>query len=65
MNVHYTTQFKKNYKRLKKQNKDLSKLRIVIEKLSYGSLWSQAIMTILYLETKKITEIVTLNLTGF
>ncbi|MFH2043530.1 MAG: type II toxin-antitoxin system YafQ family toxin [Pseudomonadota bacterium] len=36
MNVNYTTQFKKDYKRLKKQNKDLSKLRIVIEKLSSG-----------------------------
>ena len=36
MNVHYTTQFKKDYKRLKKQNKDLSKLRTVIEKLSAG-----------------------------
>jgi len=37
LNVHYTTQFKKDYKRLKKQNKDLSKLRIVIEKLSSGN----------------------------
>ncbi|MGD9161182.1 MAG: type II toxin-antitoxin system YafQ family toxin [Desulfobacteraceae bacterium] len=36
MNIHYTTQFKKDYKRVKKQNKDLSKLRIVIEKLSTG-----------------------------
>ncbi|WP_419659443.1 type II toxin-antitoxin system YafQ family toxin [Desulfosarcina variabilis] len=34
MNIHYTTQFKKDYKRIKKQNKDLSKLRTVIEKLS-------------------------------
>lgn len=33
MNIHYTTQFKKDYKRVKKQNKDLSKLRIVIEQL--------------------------------
>lgn len=36
MNVHYTTQFKKDYKRLKKQNKNLSKLRAVIEKLTSG-----------------------------
>ena len=36
MNIHYSTQFKKDYKRIKKQNKDLSKLRIVIEKLSEG-----------------------------
>ncbi len=34
MSIHYTTQFKKDYKRIKRQNKDLSKLRCVIEKLS-------------------------------
>jgi len=34
LNIHYTTQFKKDYKRVKKQNKDLSKLRTIIEKLS-------------------------------
>ncbi len=33
MNLHYTTQFKKDYKRVKKQNKDLNKLRAIIEKL--------------------------------
>ncbi len=33
MILHYTTQFKKDYKKVKKQNKDLSKLRVVIEKL--------------------------------
>ena len=33
MILHYTTQFKKDYKKVKKQNKDLSKLRIVIEQL--------------------------------
>ncbi len=36
MNIHYTTQFKKDYKKIKKQNKDLSKIRIVIEKLANG-----------------------------
>ena len=36
MNLHYTTQFKKDYKRIKKQNKDLSKLGVVIEKLVSG-----------------------------
>ena len=36
MNIHYTTQFKKDYKRIKKQNKNLSKLRAVIEKLVEG-----------------------------
>jgi mRNA interferase YafQ len=38
LNIHYTTQFKKDYKRIKKQIKDLSKLRIVIEKLTAGQL---------------------------
>lgn len=33
MKLHYTTQFKKDYKKVKNQNKDLSKLRVVIEKL--------------------------------
>ena len=36
MNINYTTQFKKDYKRIKKQNKDLDKLRVVIEKLAAG-----------------------------
>ena len=34
MNIHYTTQFKKDYKRLKKQKKNLGKLRVVVENLS-------------------------------
>ena len=38
MNLNYTTQFKKDYKRLKKQNKDLSKLRAIIENLVEGQL---------------------------
>ena len=38
MNLHYTTQFKKDYKRTKKQNKDIAKLRAVIEKLVAGQL---------------------------
>ena len=33
MNIHYTTQFKKDYKRIKKQNKDPDQLKVVIEKL--------------------------------
>jgi len=36
LKLHYTTQFKKDYKRVNKQNKDLSKLRAVIEKLVAG-----------------------------
>ena len=34
MKIRYTTQFKKDYKRVKKQNKDLEKLRVVIDKLA-------------------------------
>ncbi len=34
MKIEYTTQFKKDYKRIKKQNKDLQKLRVVINKLT-------------------------------
>ena len=33
MTIRYTSQFKKDYKRIKKQNKDLKKLRVLIEKL--------------------------------
>lgn len=36
MKIYYTTQFKRDYKRIKKQNKDLDKLRVVIEKLATG-----------------------------
>lgn len=36
MNIYYTTQFKKDYKRIKKQNKDLDKLKVVIEALVSG-----------------------------
>lgn len=34
MNIRYTTQFKKDYKRVKKQHKDLEKLKTVIGLLS-------------------------------
>ena len=36
MNIFYTSQFKKDYKKLKKQNKDLSKLKDIIDKLAKG-----------------------------
>ena len=36
MNLYYTTRFKKDYKRIKKQNKDLAKLKAVIESLVAG-----------------------------
>ena len=34
--IFYTTQFKKDLKRIRKQNKDVTKLRPVIEKLAAG-----------------------------
>ena len=37
MNIRYTTQFKKDYKRLKRQNKDLDKLKVVIAELALGN----------------------------
>ena len=37
MIINYTSQFKRDYKRIKKQNKDLSKLRTVIETLVTGN----------------------------
>ena len=36
MNIHYTTQFKKDFIRIKKQNKDPDQLKIVIKKLVEG-----------------------------
>lgn len=34
MRIYYTNQFKKDYKKVKKQKKDIGKLRIVVEKLA-------------------------------
>jgi mRNA interferase YafQ len=34
LNIVYTTQFKKDYKRVKKQHRNIADLRIVIEKLA-------------------------------
>ncbi len=36
MIIQYTTQFRKDYKRIKKQNKNPDKLKVVIEKLVAG-----------------------------
>ena len=36
MKIKYTSQFKKDYKKVQKQNKDLNKLRSVIENLLTG-----------------------------
>ena len=36
MNIHYTTQFKKDYKRIKRQKKDTSKLKKIVELLISG-----------------------------
>ena len=41
MNIKYTSQFKKDYKKVQKQNKDINKLRSVIEKLSSGQQLSE------------------------
>ncbi len=35
--VDYTSDFKKEYKKIKRQGKDLSKIRIVVELLAYGN----------------------------
>ena len=34
--IDYTSSFKKNYKQIVKQNKNLSKLHLIIEKLANG-----------------------------
>ena len=36
MTIIYTTQFKRDYKKIKKQNKELNKLKLLIEKLIFG-----------------------------
>ena len=36
MTIIYTTQFKRDYKKIKKQNKELNKLKVLIEKLVSG-----------------------------
>jgi len=36
--IYYTSQFKKDYKRIKKQNKDLGKFKMVIDVLSAGKM---------------------------
>lgn len=38
MIIRYTTQFKKEYRLIKKQNKDVSKIKNVIENLAYGAM---------------------------
>jgi mRNA interferase YafQ len=40
LNIYYTTQFKRDYKRIKKQQKDLAKLKIVIDSLAIGKILS-------------------------
>ena len=36
MTIIYTTQFKRDYKKIKKQKKELNKLKVLIEKLVSG-----------------------------
>ena len=38
MTLYYATQFKKDYKKVKKQNKDIDKLKAVIRRLVSGQL---------------------------
>ena len=35
--VDYTTEFKKDYKKIKKQNKNIEKLKTIIEQLASGN----------------------------
>ncbi len=65
MNIFYTNQFKKDYKRIKKQNKDLIKLQDVIEKLLTAKDWNRNTKIINFLESGKIIVIVILNRIGF
>jgi len=36
LKIYYTTQFKKDYKRIQKQRKNIAKLKVVIDKLFAG-----------------------------
>lgn len=36
MTIYYTSQFKRDYKKIKKQNRDLNKLKIIIRILASG-----------------------------
>jgi mRNA interferase YafQ len=41
LNIYYTTQFKKDYKRIKKQYKNLDKLKTIIDTLAAGNKLSE------------------------
>ena len=41
MNIYYTTQFKKDYKKVKKQNKDITKIEFIIKELASGKVLDQ------------------------
>ena len=41
MNIIYTTQFKKDFKRIQKQNKDITKLKTIISSLVNGQILDQ------------------------
>lgn len=36
--IHYTTKFKKQYKKISKQNKDLNKLKFIVKSLANGDI---------------------------
>ena len=63
--VKFTSQFKKDLKLAKKQNKDLDKLFEVVNILADGALWMQSIVTMICQEIIKAQENVILNLIGF
>ena len=65
MNIHYTTQFKKDYKRLKRQNKNIEKLNKVIKLLVSGQVLDPVYRDHPLTGNWKNTGIVILHRTGF
>ncbi len=65
--VDYTNDFKKDYKRLKRQGKDLNKIKDIVDKLAYGKELELKYKDTNYLTIKglKIVENVTLSLIGY
>ena len=52
--VDFTTEFKKEYKKIKKQGKDLEKLKNIIEKLACGIVLEQKFKDHKLLDNRKI-----------
>jgi addiction module RelE/StbE family toxin len=62
--IYYTTEFKKDLKRIRKQNKDAANLKAVIEKLAQGKLLTQNITIIYCMAIMLACETATLPRTG-